>query len=374
MSVTDTPIKRNATKSDYIELLRFLACLIIFSFHTEGIFISGWIFVEFFFLLSGYFAMRHFCSHGLQDSKNPNFPLTYTFRKFKRILPYTTIAFIYYFCTAVWLYGLKGKEMWLFFLYLPLNLLLLPGTGAMPAGVGITDSLYTGHMMEESLWYLCVLLVAMPIMLYLITYLKNKLGMFLVSFLPLLLYGYLILSDGTIHGWHLQHKTFFALDIRALAGLLIGAGVYYASLWWQKYEYTKLGKILLTLLEVLSIAIVMVISIITRLPYDIVEVLLLALSLSLTFSGKTYTARIHAKAFSYLGKLSLPIYCFHCTTYLLISTLYADTNASTKAMITFIIVVGISIFVNLIIVIAEKEAARIATTLKKLFILETNEC
>lgn len=42
-----------------VELCRFLACYIIFSYHAGGRFTTGWIFVEFFFMLSGYFAIKH---------------------------------------------------------------------------------------------------------------------------------------------------------------------------------------------------------------------------------------------------------------------------------------------------------------------------
>ena len=41
-----------------VELCRFLACYVIFSYHAGGRFTTGWIFVEFFFMLSGYFAIK----------------------------------------------------------------------------------------------------------------------------------------------------------------------------------------------------------------------------------------------------------------------------------------------------------------------------
>lgn len=46
-------------KNNMVELCRFLACYVIFSYHAGGRFTTGWIFVEFFFMLSGYFAIKH---------------------------------------------------------------------------------------------------------------------------------------------------------------------------------------------------------------------------------------------------------------------------------------------------------------------------
>lgn len=367
---TNAAVRQKTQKNSFIELERFLACLIIFSFHTEGIFISGWIFVEFFFMLSGYFAIKHFQDHPDQDSQKANRPVSYTMRKFRRLLPYTTAAFLYNVCVVVWIYQLRGKDLLLWLAYLPLNILLLPGTGVMPSGVTVTEYLYTGHMMEESLWYICVMIVALPIMLYIITYLWKKFGLFLVSFLPLLLYGYLILLDGTIHGWHEQHLTFFALDIRALAGLLMGGGVYYASLWWRRHEFTPLGKLLLTMIELGSMVMVAAFAVITRLPYDIVEVLLITLSLSLTLSERTYTAYIRFKPFAWLGRLSLPVYCLHCTTYLLISQLYPQRTAGTRALITLGIVLSASVVLDLAVEKGRKPIKNLTDKIRHLLIAD----
>lgn len=362
--------QKKYTRNSYIELWRFMACLIIFSFHTEGMFISGWIFVEFFFMLSGYFAVGYFVQRKGQLDKN--FPMSYVLRRFTKLLPYTTIAILYNVCVIIWLYQLKGKELWLWLAYLPVNILLLPGTGAMPAGVAVTETLATGHMMEESLWYICAMMVALPIMLYVIMYLKQKFDRFLFTFLPLLLYGYLILSDGTIHGWHEQHLTFFAVDIRAVAGLLMGGGVYYFSQWWAKRGYTLLGKLVLTIVELGSMAMVLVLAMVTRAPYDITEILLLALSLSLMLSQKTFTAHIRFRVFAYLGRLSLPIYCFHCTTYLMILNLYPEESTDTKRLITFGIVLLAAITADMTVSGGRRFLGKWGGHIKRLFVLETD--
>ena len=52
-------IKDKSTKNYYIELCRFLACMAIFSYHASWHLVGGWIFVEFFFMLTGFFMVKH---------------------------------------------------------------------------------------------------------------------------------------------------------------------------------------------------------------------------------------------------------------------------------------------------------------------------
>ena len=73
----------------------------------------------------------------------------------------------------------------------------------MPADVPISDTVQTSYIMGGALWYICAMFVAMPVMMYLYLYLGKKIGPWLISFLPMLLYGYLIICDGTVNGWHL---------------------------------------------------------------------------------------------------------------------------------------------------------------------------
>ena len=47
-------------KNVFLELLRFLAATIIVGYHTKFVFHSGWIFVEFFFIISGFLHIKRY--------------------------------------------------------------------------------------------------------------------------------------------------------------------------------------------------------------------------------------------------------------------------------------------------------------------------
>ena len=212
-----------------VELCRFLACYVIFSYHAGGRFTTGWIFVEFFFMLSGYFAIKHLVRMEGKIENKATYPIQYTIDKFKRLLPYTTVGFVADCLISAWKYQFTGMELVKWILYLPVNLFYLAGTGMMPADVPISDTVQTSYIMGGALWYICAMFVAMPVMMYLYLYLGKKIGPWLISFLPMLLYGYLIICDGTVNGWHADHGAFLAVDLRALAGMLAGGLIYVLS-------------------------------------------------------------------------------------------------------------------------------------------------
>ena len=53
------------------------------------------------------------------------------------------------------LFATRTADM--FFLYLPVNLFYLAGTGMMPADVPISDTVQTSYIMGGALWYICLL-------------------------------------------------------------------------------------------------------------------------------------------------------------------------------------------------------------------------
>lgn len=87
-----------------VELCRFLACYVIFSYHAGGRFTTGWIFVEFFFMLSGYFAIKHLVRMEGKIENKATYPIQYTIDKFKRLLPYTTVGFVADCLISAWKY------------------------------------------------------------------------------------------------------------------------------------------------------------------------------------------------------------------------------------------------------------------------------
>ena len=303
-------------KNYLIELWRFVASFIIASYHISFIFHTGWIFVEFFFMISGFFAFKH-CMKKNKDTESENFPIIYTLKKLIKILPYSSIAIILMYIRQVSEFNLSLKESIKFGFYTFENLFLVNGTGMIPKTFMINDIYGISYMSVPPLWYLSVLVVALPIMIYLVQGLYRKLGLGLVGLFPCLIYGYIIMKDGTINGWHEKSGFYIILCLRGLAGLLLGGLIYYLSdalLGIQKEKEANNKNVLewvLFIVEIGTFIGVIFISTLMKSEFEFLAVLLLVISLSITFSGITVTSNISGRLLKYLGKMSLPIYCIH---------------------------------------------------------------
>lgn len=294
-------------KNRYVELERFIASCMILLLH---LYVSKgtWIFVEFFYLLTGCFTVSHLerKKDTIQDSVW--YPLQYTWKKFEKLFPYTGLSLIWLWGIRLWAFEMKGNEIIKWFLCLPTELMMLSGSGMVPKGLQITEEFYTPRLFNDHLWYICCLLFVLPLVVYLLMYLKKAKAV-IITILPMLLYGILVMKSGTITGWHDSNFAFFFCSMRALAGLLLGAFAYYVSKWWSKKRYTCFGKICLTLIEVGGFIAVLVISHLTSLSYDALFIGIFFISVSLSNSGVTYTSKLNIKSIDFLGAISLPIYC-----------------------------------------------------------------
>lgn len=294
-------------KNRYIEFERFIASIMVLLYHL-GSSKGGWIFVEFFFLLTGYFTMLHIEQKHDSIENNIWYPISYTWKKFTKLIPYTGCSVIIMWILYAISNSLSFTELLKWLLCLPAELLLIAATGMMPEGLQIGAYAFTPRLLNGSLWYICSMLFVLPVAMALLTYSKKWKGI-IVTILPLFLYGFLILRDGTINGWHGDKFSFIFCNMRAIAGILLGALLYYVVKWWKLREYTVLGKWMLTGLEIISFIAVIVISSAINFGYDALQIGLIFLSLSLTNSGVTYTSRITNKNLEFLGAISLPIYC-----------------------------------------------------------------
>ncbi len=81
-------------KNYFIEFNRFIAILIIMGHHLSRVkavdyhFATGWVYVEFFFLVTGYFTARHLCRYPEENC------IDYTLAKFKRLIGIAWLAIV----------------------------------------------------------------------------------------------------------------------------------------------------------------------------------------------------------------------------------------------------------------------------------------
>ena len=329
------------TRNGYIDLLRFVAACVIMYFHfgaapfirldgTRGSFPSGALFVEFFFMLSGYFAISSF--QAAQGNLNIG---KFMLKKYVHFLPYTFIAvafsytWVLCFSTPSVYEGVKALAM------APFEALLLRNTGINLAGS-------TGV-----LWYLSAMLIAMPIVLYAARRFPVVFKEYLVWVLPLCLYGYILHQIGTIRtsDWMLS-------NLRAIAGLLMGCNIYYILRAVEKVQFHSLGKTLLTVSELLLLALILLFCTVrsfSKTYLDAFCLLLMYLFTMIALSGKSWTSKIHGRFFTYLGKISLPIYCIHFNIINLINRFFGNFDMEYKLLIYTALVFVAAILVQLFV-------------------------
>lgn len=344
-------------RNSYIELLRFIASIFIALFHVN-VTPNGWIFTEFFFMLSGYFAFKAVEAKKIGDSVNE--PLIYTLNAVKKIFPYTFLSMLMLFVVRINIYKLTTKEILRFFGNFIESITLLNGTNIILPYFVVSDDYCGGEMFLGPLWYICALFVAMPIMIFLVRCYYSKVGIWLVSFLPLFIDGYILFHNGTILGYHMNMMFFFTLDLRALAGLLFGGAICCLSKKISLIQFNVLGRIILGIIELLLIFLCFLLAISSEAQYTLLWIMALIISLSITFSEKSFTSIIHHKFLNYLGNLSISIYCSH---FIVIETVGYDTT------IKYIIEV---IFLGVVfqLLVSTVKRLNIGTRIKQLVILK----
>ena len=178
----------------------------------------------------------------------------------------------------------------------PFEALLLRNTGINLAGANGT------------LWYLSAMLVTLPLVLYISQKIQSVFQNYLVWVLPLFLYGIVLHQIGTVRttDWLLS-------NIRAAAGLLLGGSLYYITGYLRKVRISGFARTLLSLIEVGSFLMAIRYTMFRSLSktyYDVFFILILFFSLYITLSGLSWTGKIQGAFPSFLGRISLPVYCF----------------------------------------------------------------
>lgn len=353
-------------KNQFLELLRFIFCLIIIIHHSA--FVSGGATfrfeyggqyaVEFFFLLTGAFAMKHLLS-GNPKEDSMVYSLDYTLKKLKRIFPYACVGIVlcyaWYFVQADWSKGLKdtlwGRWNILF------ELTFLPMSGVMDINLN--------NYLNSPLWYLSVVLLGLPLIMYMAIKLKDLYSHYLSWVLPLFMHAYLLQKYGTIAGWGTYTGSMYFGVIRGVADMMLGSFLYIfanaISSGTLSFDKASLGNsnsdkkaskdsdksFIFTIVEIILLAfsVYMFSSNVNEgYTYEF-AVIVMALAIGISLSGKSYTSEIGNKfkglgmVFSHLGKLSLPMYCLHWPVYRFVS----EYGLGLSYLWAMIIVLGINL-------------------------------
>ena len=290
-----------------VELLRFIASFFIIWFHSPYIryqdnfsvfhFTGSFLFVELFFMLTGYFTVKHFANKKYESKsfdEQCKEAARYTWKKFKAFLPYTILAvLLMYLIKFIYLDFNSLRELLGFFKKITLELTLLNTQGG--GALGLT-------------WYLAAIVVIYPIFC---TLCQSKHKMFLFFLIvPFCLTYYL--------GFATFSSTDSATILRSLAGLSMGAIIYALSEFIKKLDFKKVWIVFLSIAELacFGISLVFLWTNDRMLVYDdrfysFNIIFFFMMTLTLLLSGKTIQSKIRFRPFDFLGKLSLCFYLFH---------------------------------------------------------------
>lgn len=293
-------IKPKAQRYGSCDLLRFVFSLFIVGNHIYQIgvpgepFAAARIFVEFFFMVSGCFMIQRFenSSSPVSAEASAKEAFMYTCNKWKSlvyyVLPCIVLEYIMRIVSTLMSSGNIAHASH-FVLNLPLELTM------------IAPLTYTRYLVP--VWYISAMLITMPLLCF--VYLRFR-SAFIYIFSWIVPVVYFFLNEGI----HPASHNFSAL-LRAYCDMSMGCFIYFLAKHVGQINFSKLMKFVLTVVEFFCFSVPIVfVSMKNEEQYNLIT-LLFVIGVTIMMSRVSYSSKINGKFFSYLGKISLPIYTLH---------------------------------------------------------------
>lgn len=304
MNKTQSSIRNGA-----IDFWKFVFSVMIVHFHSSNMtdvkdipFIGAGPAVEFFFLVSGFLMAQSLSKHPRDSMAIGRDSRNFLMHKIRGLCPEVFIA---------WGIGFVvqhiGKK----------NVTVVSVIKDLMSGVWdlffLRESGLAGFVANPAAWYISAMLLAMLVLVPL--FLKNQ-DMFLNVWAPVIAIatlGYLYQNVGNLRGPTDWLGLCYKGLLRAAGELCVGAVCWYICQSLKTVCFSRLGRILLTVLE-LGCYFIMILWCYGHKgsKMDFVMLLLLAVGVTLTFSRQGILADLfNCPAVYFLGKISLPLYLGH---------------------------------------------------------------
>ena len=291
-------------KCQYIEVCRFIGAIIILCHHSYTLmertfFLGGWAFVEFYFMLTGYYTTEHFLKHSEKVGAEYRDIFYYIKNKIKKIYPYAVggvlLDFIRVFvCTS----GKDEKILSVFSLIYNLSLL---------KGVGIANASY---VYDPPLWYVTYLLLFLPLLIILMTKVEKIYKYFLCWFVPIMFFSLDMIYMNKIAIW--EGGIFQVL--RGTADLIMGSALFFVINYYKRDN--NIPQKTVRMLSTVGFLGFVWITVFFRnggvdISAEILGYLFIVMVLILLNDRNYIDNHFVYSICSHMGKLSLPIYCLH---------------------------------------------------------------
>lgn len=220
-------------KNKLVEIFRFLFCMIVLMVHTHGLrpvsntdypFAGGYIVVEFFLILSGFFA-SNYAMNQTNDCTPAKSAIHYTWKQYLKICPIAAVCIVIQYIVTVCFHRLSLQD----FPYIVYEILLLPQTGIYKTFLNLP------------LWYVSAYFICLPILIFLLR--KSKDFFYLIGsiIVPLLVYGFICRTNIDLDIWSFTSNIWFIGLFRTFAGLCIGVCSYRIFCWIESTQFTEIG-------------------------------------------------------------------------------------------------------------------------------------
>lgn len=360
-----TQIKK---KNGKVELQRFLFSVIVFVMHAhifappgfkDTIFRRGMLGVEFFFFVSGYFMMRSVARKGEADGNVGPDTIRFLIGKIKALFPTFGVAWVIAFVVMAITKNAHGiKAIVKLLVHCVWELLFLT-----QAGFGTTRA-------NGVDWYISAMLLGMLILYPLARKYQKTFSHVIAPAIGLFILGYMAWKTQTPTGVRDSMVIATKGMFRAIAELGLGAALYPMVNWLQGIHFTKFGKWMMSLFELIIWGGTFGYMIfVNKKTFDMVEVLLIWILILLALAHQGALADFFDnKLFVFLGKFSLSIYLSHIFWVRYIEARYfgADYFVLLKMYLPKVIVTSIVVYI--VSELLRKYAAGVPGKIKALLI------
>ena len=269
------------------------------------------------------------------ENGRAKYAFKYTIKKLVHIMPFVVVGTVMYYVAAIVSDQYNVQYAVYLFLQMPLELLQLSMTDA------------TGLTFNYPMWYLSALMIALPLVMYCYLINNDFFESYMITVVPMLIYGWMNNTYHTLGLWHEWTGIIHTAAIRAFADLLLGCFVYKCSGILSNLKISELSKGILTLIEVGGFGVICIVSFKSRGGYSFqCAVFLMILSLSITFSMKSWTAYWNGIGWTafcrVLGKLSIPVFCTHASVLKIVEYYFSLKSYITKVLFSFVLLFIIS--------------------------------
>ena len=346
---------------------KFAFCLLIMIYHGNIfqvedetiLFSKGSIGVEFFFLVSGFLLAKSALNKKENDKELlGKETIRFIFKKIKAFFPYILVCFIG---------GLIVKSIYSDMTIKDYILSIWDISFIRMAGFRMT-------VVNGAAWYISAMLLAMLILYPLLRKYKKNFVYLGAPIIVIFLAGILNHNYFSLRVPDQWLGYFYKGFIRAFMELSLGCILYLICEKVKNINFTKLGKLSITLIEFVGFLIPFVISqfIENATTYDFIVLAIMSISIIFAFSEKTLEFKFfNNKIVYYLEKLSLPIYLSHTFIRTIIneSSLTINFNYYEKISIFVVITVIFSISLKFILELLANKNYFIPQ-IKRIFIID----